>query len=166
MIQMVQLLLIEPGKALVVIITDTGQIENRILDIPEGFTKADLDLISSVLNVRLKKSNIHKWDKCILSDIYSQLVKQQKVLSTVIDLLTSIYWEEGEDKVYLGGALNILNQPEFKDITKVKRLFQLLEKEDVIRNVLQDAEEDGVTVRIGDENKYEGIQECSVITAN
>jgi len=83
----------------------------------------------------------------------------------VIDLLTSIYWEEGEDKVYLGGALNILNQPEFKDITKVKRLFQLLEKEDVIRNVLQDAEEDGVTVRIGDENKYEGIQECSVITA-
>ena len=165
MIQMVQLLLIEPGKALVVIITDTGQIENRILDIPEGFTKADLDLISSVLNVRLKKSNIHKWDKCILSDIYSQLVKQQKVLSTVIDLLTSIYWEEGEDKVYLGGALNILNQPEFKDITKVKRLFQLLEKEDVIRNVLQDAEEDGVTVRIGDENKYEGIQECSVITA-
>lgn len=164
-IQMVQLILIEPGKALVVIITDAGQIENRILDIPEGFTKPDLDLVSSVLNAKLKGSNIHEWDKCIISDVYSQLVKQQKVLSTVIDLLSSIYLEEGEDKVYLGGTLNILNQPEFKDVTKVKNLFQLLEKEDVIRNVLQNSEHEGVTVRIGNENKYEGIQECSVITA-
>lgn len=164
-LQLIQLMLIEPGKALIVVVTDGGRIENRILDVPESVTKTDLELVSQILNDKFKGLTVNDWEKAILKDVYSQLVKQQKVLSLAIELLSSVLNEETEDKVYLGGTLNILNQPEFRDVGKVKKLFELLEKEEVLSNLLKEEHQEGVHVRIGAENKLEVIQECSIITA-
>ena len=45
-LQLLQLLLVEPGKALMVIITEGDKIENRFLEIPKTMTREDLDLVS------------------------------------------------------------------------------------------------------------------------
>lgn len=163
--QHIQLLLIEPGRTLVVIITDSGRIENRILEIPESVTKHDLDLISKVLNDQLKGLAVKNWDRQVMNAVHTQLVQEHRVTALVMELLDSILMDDSDDKVYLGGALNILNQPEFMDVEKAKNLFKLLEKEDVLANVMKEDNREGVNVRIGTENKYKEIQDCSIITA-
>lgn len=164
-LQLIQLMQVEPGKALIVVITDGGRIENRLIDIPEAVTKTDLEVVSRVLNQRFKGLTVKDWDKTLLKAVQSQLLKQQQVVSLALEFLDSLLNEEFDDKVYLAGALNIMNQPEFKDVTKVKSLFELLENEDNVSNILKDDVEEGIQVKIGAENKYESIKECSLITA-
>jgi heat-inducible transcriptional repressor len=164
-LQLIQLMFVEPGKALIVVVTDSGRIENRIVDIPESVTKTDLEIVSKVLNDKFKGLPVKDWEKAILKEVRAQLVKQHKVLSLALELINTLLNEETDDKVYLAGALNILNQPEFKDISKVKNIFQLLENEDVVCSMLKDESEDGIQVKIGHENKHESIKECSIITA-
>jgi heat-inducible transcriptional repressor len=68
---------------------------------------------------------------------------------------------EHDQKVFLGGTLNILNQPEFKDIEKVRTLLELLEEERLMKEMLIPKEEKGINVRIGKENQLEGMKDCS-----
>jgi heat-inducible transcriptional repressor len=67
-------------------------------------------------------------------------------------------------EVYHDGAANILNLPEFNDISKARRFFNTLEEKDLLFNVLKDSQEN-INVSIGSENKYEQLQNCSLITA-
>lgn len=164
-LQLIQLIQVEPGKALIVIITDGGRIENRIIDIPEAVTKMDLEIVSTVLNQKFKGLPVKDWDKTVLKAVQSQLLRQQRVVSMALEILDSLLGEENDDKVYLAGALNILNQPEFKDVSKVKNLLELLENEDTLSDMLKEEIEGGIHVKIGGENKYESIKECSLITA-
>ncbi|HHY06034.1 MAG TPA: HrcA family transcriptional regulator, partial [Clostridia bacterium] len=58
-----------------------------------------------------------------------------------------------------------LDQPEFKDIEKVKDLLELLEEEEVLQEVLNTGQKVGISVKIGKENPYEELENCSLITA-
>jgi len=164
-LQLIQLMQVEPGKALIIIVTNGGRIENRIIDIPEAVTKTDLEIVSAVLNEKFKGIAVKDWDKIILKAVQSQLLGQHKVFSLALEFLDSLLCDETEDKVYLSGALNILNQPEFKDISKVKNILELLENEDVVSSMLKDEGQGGIQVKIGTENKHDSIKECSIITA-
>ena len=66
--------------------------------------------------------------------------------------------------MYLSGTTNIMNQPEFRDVDKVKSLFALLEEQDTLAKMLIPSES-GIHVRIGSENNLDAINNCSLITA-
>ena len=57
-----------------------------------------------------------------------------------------------------------MNQPEFRDVEKVKSLFALLEEQDTLAKMLTPSES-GIHVRIGSENNLDAINNCSLITA-
>ena len=59
----------------------------------------------------------------------------------------------------------MLNQPEFKDVEKFKRLLNMLEEERLLYDILEAPSDDGVVVTIGRENKFSGIQDCSMVRA-
>jgi heat-inducible transcriptional repressor len=66
----------------------------------------------------------------------------------------------------LGGTLNILNQPEFRDVEKIKSILGILEEKDILRKLMQYNDKmDGITVKIGEENPFEEVRNCSLITA-
>lgn len=164
-LQLIQLMLIEQGRALIVIITDSGRVENRIIDVPESITKEDLEIVSGYMNDRLKGLTMCNWDKSIMHELKSSLVRQRKVLDEAINLLDSILDQKADNKVYLGGALNILNQPEFMDVDKARNLLGLLEKKEILQEVMMGDTHEGINVKIGSENECEGIHNCSLITA-
>lgn len=59
----------------------------------------------------------------------------------------------------------MLNQPEFRDVDKVKNLLLMLEEEQLLCDILNASRGSGLTVTIGQENKYSGIQDCSIVSA-
>ena len=68
-----------------------------------------------------------------------------------------------EQKVFLGGTKQLLNQPEFRDVERVRNLLGILEEEKVLKDLLQGGEDSGLKVTIGSENKFTGIQDCSMV---
>lgn len=161
----IQLLPVEPGKAVLVIVLDNGHVEHRLVDVPDWLKEEELSAVSTLLNERLQGLSLEQWRPQVLRSIYRDLAKQKKFLRDVIEQIEESLTGEYDQKVYLGGTLNILNQPEFKQIEKVKPLFELLEEEKRVRQVLTPDEEDGIMVRIGTENRLASMKDCSLITA-
>lgn len=161
----IKILSVEMGKAVIVMVLDNGHVEHRIMEVPEYLGEEEFGTISAILNENLRGLSLEQWRPNLMQGIYRELNLHTKLLQDVISHIESSMEFDQEQKVFMGGTLNILNQPEFKQIDRVKPLLELLEQEKVMKDVLVPVSQSGVTVRIGTENKIEGMKECSLITA-
>lgn len=154
------------GKALAIVVMESGIVHSRMLDLPEHLSAEDLNSIAQVLNARLQGVNSEDIQRTLISEIYFELAKYKEISNIVMELLQTGASLSIEDRVHLSGTLNILNQPEFRNIDKVKTLLSLLDQSDVLLDLLKSAPQDGgISIRIGGENKISGIQDCSMVTA-
>lgn len=162
----IQLVLLRPAQAMLVVVMGNGAVQHWLVNIPEHITQEDLEKISQVMNAKFQGLTMKKIRQSLLHEVYSELAKYRRVLDMALELINENLKREKEDRVYLGGVFNILNQPEFHNIEKLKTLLSLLEQEDLLRNLLTcDEQVEGVTVRIGKEMNYDEINECSMVTA-
>ena len=166
MLKHVQIVSMRQNHAMVVAVLDNGTVHHQMIEIPESITVLDMETISSVLNAKLNGLTMQSIKTRLIREIYSELARHRHVLDIVMALLHDSLTPESEDKIFLGGVLNILNQPEFHNIEKIKTMLSIMEQEKLLCEILDDGEEDeGVTVRIGGEIENWGIKECSMITA-
>ena len=161
----VQLVPLNEKNVMVVVITDTGMVENQILPPEVEWTYDELDRISKWINHRLRGITLEeltgkRWNEIRL-DIELEDHNFHHALGILLDALAN----SRRDRVYLDGAANILEQPEFREVERFKPLMGLFETEDVLRKLLKPNDK-GVTIRIGHENEQEAIKECSVVTTN
>ena len=162
----IQMVLLEPSRALLLVVTDSGFVQNKILDIPEAITQDDLLKITQVLNEKLQGKNLADIKLTLVKELYMELANHKHLFKVIMDFIEGSTGMEKGDKVFRGGTLNMLNQPEFRDINKVKTLLSLLEQDDLLKNLLTATpEKTGVMVKIGQENHEPGIASCSMITA-
>lgn len=161
----IQLIEMGPGRVMVVIVSENGMIQHRMIDVPASITAADLATISGVLNAKLGGCTIETIKITIIREIYLELTRHRRILDMVLEVLRSSFSPGSEDKIYLGGLFNILSQPEFHNIEKVKTLLSLLEQEKLLAGLLSQISEPGVSVRIGQEMSCREIQDCSLVMA-
>ena len=60
---------------------------------------------------------------------------------------------------------NILNYPEYRDITKARHFLQLLETKDTLYKMLSNATDLEFSIKIGKENPYDDFKDMSIVTA-
>lgn len=161
----IQILPLEGNKVVMVIVLDNGHVEHRTLDFPYPLAEKDYQKLSYLLNAHMRGLSLEQWKAGIIQDICNELDYQKRFLNEVVESIESIMSVEYESKVYLGGTLNILNQPEFRDVEKVKQILELLEEERILKEVLSFERDLGISVKIGTENPYESMKNCSLITA-
>lgn len=161
----IELLPLVRGKALMITIINSRFIQHHIIDIPESITNLDLERISMVLNGKLHGYALEQVKKATMKEIYEELARYKNILSNILDMIEHLNYEHSTEKVYLGGTLNIFNQPEFKDIDKVKNLLSVLEKDEILIDLLEANDKVGLSIKIGGENKHQGISNCSLITS-
>lgn len=160
-----QFLPFDDTKVLAVLVTDTGFVENKLIEIPAGINMEDLQHIAEVINNQLTGLRFEEIRSDLLSDLHQQVIKHPTLFQSSIDLLRSTTQVKRGEKVYLGGTTQLLNQPEFKDVEKVKAILSMLEEDQLLCDILSPAAKEDVNVTIGEENKYTGIQQCSMVTA-
>lgn len=165
----VQVVPIETGKALVIIVTDSNIIRNSLVRIPEKTTPDFLIQLSNLLNEKLKgytlemlKNNLLNGEADYLTSLPYDLMKP--ILGGIEDLIKLI----DQPEVYLEGTTNILNFPEFKEVEKAKEFFNILDTKKLM-SLLQSYDQDKkneIIIQIGNENASEGIKDCSLVTAS
>ncbi|MFR6290332.1 MAG: hypothetical protein ACLUKQ_02655 [Peptococcaceae bacterium] len=103
----------------------------------------------------------------MLETIFQDLTRQRQVVDRALEMLSSILDIRNKDKkIYLDGGLNMLSQPEFQDVNKVKTLLHSLEQQEVLSQLMEADNETGITVKIGAETGLDEVKDCSVIVAN
>ena len=162
-----QFLPFDETRVVVIIVTDTGVMENRLMEIPAGTSAEELQRIAGAMNHWLGGLDLSEIQSSILAQIKEDVLPRPELLESALSLIREATGgPSAGDKLYLGGTTQLLNQPEFRDVEKVRHLLSLLEEERLMHDILHTQDGNGVIVTIGQENKYSGIQDCSVIQAS
>lgn len=157
----------EPGKAIMVTIKENGSVENNIVDIGENTTPDDLQILANIFNEKMSGTRVQDLKIGLIKEIYSELSRKRRMIDSMMGILERMFDDTDTDtseKVYLGGTLNMLNQPEFRDLNKVKTLFSVFEENSKLKDLLKKSQ-DGLCVTIGSENPDVVFKDCSVISA-
>jgi len=152
-------------RALMIYITDAGQIENQVLELPVEVTMLEFQQVSEVLNEQLRGQRVDSLSRGALQALHRELSKYGILLEQALYFLEE-RMEPGERRrLYFGGTTHMLDQPEFRDVNKLKSLLSFLEQEDVVAEVLQlDRETDKVEIQIGEEIRLRELADCSIVT--
>ncbi|MHB9144125.1 MAG: heat-inducible transcriptional repressor HrcA [Symbiobacteriia bacterium] len=155
------------NKALLILVTEAGFVEDQIVDMPVEVTLMELQRISGLLDQTLRGQSLYSLSRDALSILHHELDCYRALLAQTLEFLTDQGQPLEGDRVYIGGASRILAQPEFHDIGKVKRLMDLLEEEQVVHDILTGAgpAESRVAITIGEEIRYREMADCSLVTA-
>lgn len=163
-LKQVALLPLTSEKILLVAVSQYNNVSNYLLNVPPSLTESDLDRIARVWNNRIKGLTLSEIGNEVLNEIYEELHVYRKVIQNIASVLFGGYEQPG-GAVSLSGSLNIFNQPEFRDLGKIRDILELLDSPLVIKDILSNTRPSGLTVKIGGENNLEGINQCSIVTA-
>jgi heat-inducible transcriptional repressor len=161
----IQVVPVENGIAMLIVVTNAGIIRNNIIRIPEYIPPDILIRISNLLNDKLFGRSIEQINTLSLNDIGKELGVKGEALSPILnEIIDCINLIDNED-IYMDGATNIFNYPEFRDIIKAKEFLNILDEKDVVCRLLSEGMGmDDIKVQIGAENQIDGIKDCSLIT--
>lgn len=151
--------------AVAIIVTDNGHVENKVLTLPPGFNPTEIEKIVNILNERLVGVPLYDLPAKLQTEALSVLKQHVNASESMIQSLLSISGHQNEGKVYYGGKSNMLNQPEFTDLNKVRMLMDLIDKESQVQTLFNQ-HDSGIQIRIGSENNHLAMENCSVITAS
>jgi heat-inducible transcriptional repressor len=159
-----QIVPLNERTAVAIIVTNTGHVENRTVQIPEGVPVDEIEKVVRILNEKLKDVPLLHLKSKLYNEIAAELGKYVSGYEKILAELENVIINDDKDRIYLSGATNMLNQPEFKDVDKVKLILDLLEESPALLRMFADVPS-GIQVRIGSENSVEAINNCSLITA-
>ncbi|QDP40659.1 heat-inducible transcriptional repressor HrcA [Radiobacillus deserti] len=163
-LKQLQIINLSPQSAVAILVTNTGHVEHRTFSIPKEMKPGDLEKLVNILNDRLVGVPIVKLQDKLYTEIADLVKAYTTDYETTYSYLKAALLEQQPVKLYVGGKTNILMQPEFKDINKIRSLYSIIEQEDYLAEVLRSNHE-GIHISIGQENKLDAMQDCSLITA-
>ncbi len=164
----VQVVPIEPGKALVIVVTDSNIVRNNLIRVPEKITPDFIIQVSNMLNDKLKGYTLEMLKTNFLNGEAEQLTSlpydlMRPILDGIEDLIKLI----DRPEIYLEGTTNILNFPEFKEVQKAKEFLSLLDEKKLMSELLNThGNNNEIVIQIGNENVIQGIKDCSIVTAS
>ncbi len=147
---------LEPERALVVLVAEDGQIENRVLNIPVGLPTSAMVEASNFLNARIRGRT--------LAEVKIEIERRLKEGQAEFDELTQkiiaaglASWSGGERderKLIVRGQAHLLEDLKaLADLERVRLLFDDLETRREVVDLLGRAEQaEGVRIFIGSEN--------------
>jgi heat-inducible transcriptional repressor len=150
--------------AIAIIVTDTGHVENRMFHFPASVDPADVEKMVNILNERLSGVPLIDLNSSIYKEVATLLrqhIKNYDLLLTSISQTLNI---PASEKIFFGGKTNMLNQPEFNDVAKIRNLMAMIEQEEGISELIRKNPQ-GINVKIGRENNNSAMENCSLITA-
>jgi heat-inducible transcriptional repressor len=159
-----QIIPINDNTAVAIIVTDTGHVENKPISFPTHINLDDLEKIVNILNERLVGVPLIELKDKIYKEVVNILQQHIRNYDVFLKILAGTLTINGNEKLYFGGKTNMLSQPEFHDIEKVRDLLNIIEQEQEFYRLLK-TNRSGISVKIGTENEISALENCSLITA-
>lgn len=156
---------LDSQHAILCVVADDGSIDTNVVDIPLGMSSEEMDYLAGKMSKLLEDRNLSDISVEILQNVHTDVVEDKLIFSSLLQAVRKMTGRRQEQKVFLGGTKQLLNQPEFRDVERVRNLLGILEEEKVLKDLLQGGEDSGLKVTIGSENKFTGIQDCSMVQA-
>lgn len=157
-----------PGKALVILVTQEGVVENRLIDIPNDITPSMLSEAGNFMSQRLAGKNLDQAYQELDKNINERKTQLNELSQKIIDSGMAFWSQINEEEsgyLILKGQSQLLDNIQTRaDIEQIQHLFSSLERDQALLKLLNFAKDgEGVQLFIGSENEYFSLSGWSLV---
>lgn len=159
-LELVQLM---ADRVLLIVITDTGRVEQRTIEVDQQLDPTVLAELGAHLNARVAGRRLGDTGENL--DLVAERfpLEHRGLVTTVVDELTDTLAREAEDRVVMAGTAHLARSG--IDFTRtISPVLEALEEQVVLLKLLSEmTEEDFVAVRIGEETQHDSLSETAIV---
>jgi len=158
----IELVLLNPNRIMIVLITDAGRVEQRMVELQFEITEGSLSDLHKKINLAIAKQSLSnvatKLDGLVNNYRASDKSNAVIVVTTLIEMAV----EHPEEKVVLAGASNLARDNQ--DLSSsIHPILEALEEQVVLLRLLSGTDS-SVRVQIGDEQSEKSLRKTSLVT--
>jgi heat-inducible transcriptional repressor len=159
----IELVPLAPQRLLLVLITDTGRVEQRSVELPGPVGEESITHLRGVLNAYLDGRRLTDVTAAV-TDLPGRInPADRSVAAAVLSVILETLVERHEERVVVAGAANLAPADFARGLQEV---LEALEEQVVLMRLLgESGDQAAVTVRIGAENQVEGLENASLVAA-
>ena len=157
---------LNPGRALVVLVTESGIVENRIIEVPHDLPPSALVQATNYLCARLVGNTVSGAYDDIMRELEAQRAQLDELTSRVVEsgLATWAGGDQGGSLIVRGQARLLEDVTAVGDLERIRGLFAALETKETMLKLLSLADRaDGVQIFIGADNQLFDMAGCSMV---
>ncbi len=155
------------GRILAIYVSETGLVQNKIIDAGIDLTSQQLEQMSNYLNSELTGLSIQSVRAKIHRELQEARVLYDQLRKQALSLSCAALQDEVENQIFVSGAALMLEQPEFSTPQQMKKLMLALESKKQLIDLLDRGQKaQGVQIFIGSDSSCIDLEGCSLITSN
>jgi heat-inducible transcriptional repressor len=161
------LVLLAHPRVLVVMVSATGIVTNKVIEVEERLSPEDLQACANYLNSHYAGQTLTAIRSQLLDLMKEEKALYDSLLQKVVALGERAFAvPEGEGSVYLDGTSNILSHADFEDVGRMRALFRTFEEKSRLVKILNAClSGEGIRILIGHENPDPGLRDLALVTA-
>ena len=160
----VQLIWVGARTVHIVLVTDLGLAAQTTIETESDVSADQLTTACNVLNRKLAGRMLSEITIGSLRSLSSEAPVPPELIRALAELFAVKSEAPIERRLFAGGAHNLLDQQEFRDLRKLRAILDLLEEQRTLYDLLQHSlDNNGATVSIGHELGNVDMSECSVV---
>jgi heat-inducible transcriptional repressor len=159
---------LSPGRALVVLVTEDGLVENRLIEVPLGTPPSNLVAAGNYLSARLVGRTVAEARAAISAEIISSRAELDELTTKLVETGLASWGGGGPSAALIvrGQAKLLEDVTAIADLERLRGLFDALEtREGVVRLLDAASDGEGMQIFIGADNPLFGVAGCAMIVA-
>lgn len=153
------------SRILVILVAQTGTVQNKIIESDEEISPDDLARMTNYLNGLLQGLTIAQIKSRLVEEMEDEKTKYDHLLAKALALSQQTLNDAGSE-IFLEGQVNIMDLPEFADVSRMKEMFRAFEEKSLLVNLLDRCmEANGINIFIGSESRLSQMSDISLIAS-
>lgn len=158
----IDFVLLNPRKAIVVIVNESGIVENRLIEINSNISSSVLEKATNYINSKLSGLTLTEIRKCLQNELNTQKDGIDKITKEIVDKGLGFVVNEPGSKVIVRGHSNLLAKAD--EISELENLLRKLDEKQALTDILDKSiTGQGVQIFIGSETHMFEMAGCSMI---
>jgi heat-inducible transcriptional repressor len=151
-------------RLMLVVITDTGRVEQRVVEMPGTVGDEDVLRMRQAINDKLVGVRLTETPTAIQSLVDETAVEHRSAMATLATVLLETLVERGEERIAVAGSANLTRHA--VDFTgSLRPILEALEEEVVLLKLLGEIDSGStLNIFIGEENQVAGMDATSVVS--
>lgn len=145
-----------------IVLTENGAIKETIIKYNEDITEHQVESLNYIFKNKLIGKPLTKIDRPMEEYILESMEDQVDVIKPIIKQMNRSL--EQSEKIYLEGANNVFDFPEFKKIDTARNFLSILDTKEQVMEILNSGLAQDINIYIGEENEKDELKDLSIVT--
>jgi len=162
----VEFLPLSDNRVLTILVTNEGEVQNRIIKLDRRYTESELQQISNYLNEHFTGKGLTQVRSILLREMQDARSSMNSMMMTAMRMADQILEKNENEDYIMAGQTNLMEFQELCNIDRLRKLFDAFnQKREILHLLDQCVHGEGIQIFIGEESGYQMLDECSMVTA-